>query len=67
MNEVSLVLKSICILISSLKEAQNSPTAKGNHLRETISEVHFITLKNTCLPLQVFLLYVQWTRICGLM
>ena len=29
MNEVSLVLKSVTILISALKEAQQNPTAKG--------------------------------------
>jgi len=29
MNEVSLVLKSVTILISALKEAQLNPSAKG--------------------------------------
>ena len=36
MNEVSLVLKSVTILISALKEAQLNPTAKGTVNRTTV-------------------------------
>ena len=50
MNEVSLVLKSVTILISTLKDAQRSSAAMGKLMHSGILYISPVNMDSQCTP-----------------